>query len=101
MASYHPEKIKGVDYREYRREADRRYRERRKARDEGKAERKRKFTGQTMAEKVDSDIRAKMVEYRELGLSMNKIAKQFDVSRYVVERALALEELKRLKEEEA
>ena len=89
--------VKGIDSKEYRREADRQYRARRKQRDAGNCERLRSFTGKTMAELLDQETRDKMVAYRELGLSIVKIAGHTGVSRYVVERALALEHLKTLK----
>ena len=87
---------KVVNSREYRREADKLYRARRKQRDAGNGERRRAFNRKTKAELLDQETRDKMVAYHELGLSNVKIAGHTGVSRYVVERVLALEHLKTL-----
>ena len=89
-------RIKGMDYRSYRRQADKLYRQRRKAREEGEGTRLRKFSGQTLAEKLEPEVRQIMVMYRSLGLSLSQIADKMGVSRYTVERALALERLRSL-----
>ena len=85
--------IKEIDVQTYRREADKLYRQRRKEREEGRGKRLKKFSNKTLAEKLAPEVRQIMVLYRQLGLSLCQIAKRIGVSRYTVERALALEHL--------